>query len=103
MTTAFVIYAILMLAGGIFGFRKAGSKASLIIGVISGILLFIGVGLLGQSYAASSGAITSTSFFLSGVFALRLFKTRKFMPWGMLLALSLAAAFLAAQLFIARG
>ena len=72
MATAFVIYGALMLLGGVFGFVKAGSKASLIMGIVSGILIFVGVGLLGQNYAAGRGLIAFTSFFLCGIFALRL-------------------------------
>ena len=103
MITVFVIYGALMLAGGIFGFVKAGSKTSLIMGIISGILIFTGVGLLGQDYAAGRAVLAFTSFGLTGVFALRLVKTRKFMPSGVLLALSMAASFLAAQLFVSGG
>ncbi|MBI5149169.1 MAG: TMEM14 family protein [Candidatus Omnitrophica bacterium] len=105
MAIVFVIYGILMLAGGIFGFVKAGSKASLVVGIVSAILIFAGVGLLllGQDHAAGRAVLAFTSFGLTAVFALRLFKTRKFMPSGMLLALSLVAFFLAAQLFVSGG
>lgn len=103
MTTVFVIYGILMLAGGIFGFLKAGSKASLIMGIISGVLTFIGVGLLGPAYTTGRALLTFTTFVLSGIFAIRLVKTRKFMPSGMLLVLSLIASFLAVQLFVGGG
>ena len=103
MITAFVIYGVLMLLGGIFGFVKAGSKASLIVGIISGILIFAGVALLGSAYTTGRAILTFTSFILSGVFGIRLFKTRKFMPSGMLLALSLIASFLAVQLFVSGG
>ncbi len=103
MITAFVIYGVLMLLGGIFGFVKAGSKASLIVGIISGILIFAGVALLGSAYTAGRAILTFTSFILSGVFGIRLFKTRKFMPSGMLLILSLVASFLAARLFVSGG
>ncbi len=99
----FLVYGVLMFLGGVFGFVKAGSKASLIMGIISGILIFAGVGLLGQDHAIGRAVLAFTSFGLSGVFALRLFKTRKFMPSGMLLALSLLASFLAVQLFISGG
>ena len=103
MTTAFVIYGALMFLGGVFGFVKAGSKVSLIMGIISGILIFAGVALLGPAHTTGRAVLTFTSFVLSGVFAIRLLKTRKFMPSGMLLVLSLIASFLAVQLFIAGG
>lgn len=103
MTTFFIIYGVLMLLGGIFGFVKAGSKASLIMGIISGILIFAGVALLCPAYTTGRAVITFTSFILSGVFGIRLVKTRKFMPAGMLLVLSLVASFLAVQLFVPGG
>ena len=104
MALGFVVYGILMLVGGIFGFTKAGSKVSLITGAVSGILIFAGVGLLMQGqYAAGRALLAFTSFVLSGAFALRLLKTRKFMPAGMLLVLSLIASFMAVQLFIMKG
>lgn len=103
MTTAFVIYGVLMFLGGIFGFVKAGSKVSLVMGIISGILIFAGVALLGSAYTTGRAILTFTSFVLSGVFAMRLLKTRKFMPSGMLLVLSLIASFLAARLFVSGG
>ena len=103
MTTAFVIYGVLMLLGGIFGFVKAGSKASLMMGIISGVLIFAGVALLGSAYTTGRAVITFTSFILSGVFGIRFFRTRKFMPSGMLLVLSLVASFLAVQLFVSGG
>ena len=103
MITVFVIYGALMLAGGIFGFVKAGSKASLILGIISGVLIFAGVALLGPAHTTGRAILAFTSFILSGVFGIRLFKTRKFVPSGMLLVLSLIASFLAAQLFVSGG
>ena len=104
MTTIFVIYGVLMLLGGVFGFVKADSKASLMMGITSGILIFAGVALWGQGhYAAGRAVLTFTSLLLSGVFGIRLFKTRKFMPSGMLLGLSLIASALAVQLFVTGG
>ena len=104
MVTVFVIYGILMLAGGIFGFMKAGSKASLVTGIISGISILAGVWFLMQGqYDAGRAVIAFTSFALTGIFGLRLYHTRKMMPSGMLLVLSVIAAFLAVQLFITGG
>lgn len=104
MASIFIIYGVLMLLGGIFGFVKAGSKVSLIMGIASGILIFAGIALLGQGqYPAGRAVLAFTSFVLSGVFAVRSLKTRKFMPSGMLLALSLVASFLAVRLFISGG
>ena len=104
LSVCFLVYGVLMLLGGIFGFIKAGSKVSLIMGIISGILIFLGVVFLERGqYSAGRAVLAFTSFILSGIFALRLLKTRKFMPSGMLLALSLIASALAIQLFILGG
>lgn len=82
-----LVLSILVAVGGIMGFVKAQSKASLISGIISG-------GLLATAYSVSErnpqqgmvfGAVICAV--LCAVFAVRLKKTGKFMPAGMLLAL----------------
>ncbi len=90
-TVVLAVYAVLMLAGGIIGFRVAGSRASLISGVISGILLLLAFGwsLYRPRNGFLSGALVA--LLLTIVFAIRLAKTGHFMPSGMLLAASLAA------------
>ena len=75
----------LVLLGGIFGFVKAQSKASLISGVVSSLLL-------GAAFAASltnlkeglMGAF-GVALLLDVVFAIRLSKTKKFMPAGLMI------------------
>ena len=84
------IYGILMLGGGVMGYVKAHSKPSLIMGIISGILIFIGVYLLGSNLKIGMMLVTAVSAMLTGVFLLRLLKTHSFMPAGMLLLLSAA-------------
>ena len=92
------IYGILMLGGGVMGYVKAHSKPSLIMGIISGILIFIGVYLLGTNVKAGMTLVTAVSALLTGVFFLRLLKTHAFMPAGMLLLLS-AAVLIACLVF----
>jgi len=84
---AIPVYAVFMLLGGVMGFVKGKSKASLIAGVAS-------AGLLGGCYALSFSdakmalaAATAIAFILEAVFAMRLAKTKKFMPSGVLLIL----------------
>ena len=84
------IYGILMLGGGVMGYVKAHSKPSLIMGIISGILIFIGVYLLGSNAKTGMMLVTTVSGMLTMVFLLRLLKTQAFMPSGMLLLLSAA-------------
>lgn len=84
------IYGVLILGGGIMGYVKAHSKPSLIMGIISGILIFIGVYLLGSNAKMGMILVTAVSGMLTIVFLMRLLKTHAFMPAGMLLLLSAA-------------
>ncbi|MEM8639635.1 MAG: TMEM14 family protein [Cyanobacteria bacterium P01_G01_bin.54] len=79
-----IAYGILAIIGGIIGYRKVQSKVSLISGSISGsLLVLMGVLLqLGQSWAFW-GAIAITALLVL-TFIVRLLKTRKFMPAGLM-------------------
>jgi len=78
------IYMALLLAGGIAGFVKAGSRASLIASVGSAIpLVLTAAGIL--PFLAVPVVLAA----LVVVFGIRLAKTGKFMPSGMLLAVTL--------------
>ena len=88
------IYIGLLLAGGLFGFFKAGSKISLITSAVAAALLIV---------SQMSGVFTPTFrrnmadgilAALLVVFAIRLTKTKKFMPSGMLLVLTAVTLFL---------
>lgn len=89
------VYAVLMAGGGVGAFLKSGSKPSLISGVVAGILL-------GVAYAKDNViAALVLAAVLGVVFSLRLVKTKKFMPAGLLLILSVgAAAFFAASIYL---
>lgn len=86
-----IAYGTLAILGGVFGYVKAKSQQSLISGVISGILLILGG--IGQQQSASWGLPLSmgVTIALILVFAIRLFKTRKFMPAGLMILAGLAA------------
>jgi uncharacterized membrane protein (UPF0136 family) len=78
------VYIVLLLAGGAMGFVKAGSRISLITSVIFAVLLALCVlGIIRPFYVAD---------WLVGllvvVFGMRFAKTKKFMPSGLMLALS---------------
>ena len=85
------LYGILSIIGGIIGYRIAGSKVSLISGTISGLLLLVAayLQLQGQTWGLTISLILTS--ILVVVFAVRLSKTRKFMPAGLMVALGLAA------------
>ena len=82
-----LILSVFVLVGGVIGYLQAKSKASLIAGVISSVLL-------GAAFSISlthpePGMIFGTvvTVLLDVVFGIRLAKTKKFMPAGMLLSL----------------
>lgn len=87
-----VVFASLIEAGGIVGFQVSRSKPSLIAGLVSGGLLFIAFAITFLSMAVGLWMGVGVSLLLCLVFCLRLAKTRKFMPAGMLLVLSIVAS-----------
>ena len=84
---AIIILSTFVLIGGIIGFKKAGSKASLIAGAISAVLLdaCFAIGFVNMQ-AGFIAALVVTGL-LDGFFVKRLIKTKKFMPAGMILIL----------------
>ncbi len=88
------IYILLLLVGGLIGFLKAGSKISLITSSIAAAALIITAipGLLASGMAR--GMQDAIMAALIVVFTIRLAKTKKFMPSGLMLiitAVTLAA------------
>ena len=82
--TVLWIYIVLLLIGGLVGFLKAGSKVSLITSAVAAAALILTAipGLLGPGLAR--GAADAIMAALLVVFAIRLGKTRKFMPSGLM-------------------
>lgn len=82
---AAIAYGLLAIIGGIVGYTKAKSKISLFAGCSTGLLLVLG-GIL-QIQGLTWGLIFSIvlSVFLIITFISRLFKTRKFMPSGLMI------------------
>ncbi len=94
-----VIYGIFLLAGGFFGL-KAGSKVSLIMGIVSGLAALTGAHFVGINFALGARILLGVSGVLSIVFLKRLLETHKMMPSGMLLIVSVGVLlFVASQLF----
>jgi len=86
-----IAYGVLAVVGGIIGYVQAQSKASLISGSVSGLLLILAGILQLQGQAAGLILATAITAVLVIVFAIRLTKTRKFMPAGLMSLLGLVA------------
>ncbi|HEU5122775.1 MAG TPA: TMEM14 family protein [Verrucomicrobiae bacterium] len=81
------IYIVLLVVGGLIGFLKAKSKVSLIMSVsFAALLVLCALRIVFQAYVAD---ILLAALLV--VFAMRLGKTKKFMPSGMMLIVTLAA------------
>jgi uncharacterized membrane protein (UPF0136 family) len=88
------VYAVVVFVGGVMGFLKAGSKPSLIAGTVSAALLAVAF-WMGQGTGNAVNGLwmaAGIAVLLAVVFLIRFLKTRGFMPSGMMLILSLAAA-----------
>ena len=85
--TVLWIYIILLVAGGLVGYLKVGSKASLVASAsFAAALILCAIGFIFQPRVADLILAVLLVFF-----ALRLSKSRKFMPNGLMLILTVAA------------
>ena len=75
-----ILYGLLSLGGGVFGYIKSKSKASLISGGVSGLLLLILAGLIYSSNGWARFVAAGIIALLVVVFVVRWLKTKKFMP-----------------------
>lgn len=84
-------YGILAVVGGIIGYIQARSRVSLLSGSISGLLLILAayVQLQGQTWGSILGVLVTSVLVV--VFAVRVAKTRKFMPAGLMTILGVLA------------
>ena len=85
------IYIVLLLIGGLIGFFKAKTKVSLITSAIFEAILILTVvpGILDRSFARNLAKLVMALLLI--VFAGRLAKTKKFMPSGLMLFVTIAA------------
>jgi uncharacterized membrane protein (UPF0136 family) len=100
---AAIAYGVLTVIGGIIGYFQAHSQVSLFSGIVSGLLLFAAAYL--QLQGNSWGLILAIAVTAALVifFALRLARTRKFMPAGLMTILGmLSLAVLVNQLVVAK-
>jgi uncharacterized membrane protein (UPF0136 family) len=91
----FIIFGLLTIIGGVIGFVKAGSTASIIAGSISGILLLVAAFLLPQNLAAGLILAGVISILLAGRFVPAFLKTGQAMPAGLMSVLSILGVIVA--------
>ena len=89
--TVLWIYIVLLLVGGLIGFLKAGSKVSLITSAISAAALILTTipGLFTPRFGRGLAEVIMVALLV--VFAIRLSKTKNFMPSGLMLVITLLA------------
>ena len=89
--TVLWIYIVLLLVGGLIGFFKAKSRVSLITSAVFAAVLIVASipGILQRPLATN--LVNIIMALLLVVFAIRLTKTRKFMPSGLMLVLTVIA------------
>jgi uncharacterized membrane protein (UPF0136 family) len=84
------IYIVLLVAGGLMGYIKAKSRASLIASLaFAAALILCALGVLAPPIIAD---ILLVALFI--VFGMRFAKTKKFMPAGLMIVLTIAALLL---------
>jgi uncharacterized membrane protein (UPF0136 family) len=82
------LYALLVLVGGVIGFRKANSRASLIAGIGFAVLLGVASSLVASGMLrVGAGLGAFGAFALIGRFLPAFLKTKKLMPAGAVVGL----------------
>jgi uncharacterized membrane protein (UPF0136 family) len=84
----FIIFGLLTIVGGVMGYVKAGSTASIIAGSVSGILLLLAAFLLPGNLAVGLALAAVVSVALAGRFIPAFIKTGHLMPAGLMSVLS---------------
>jgi uncharacterized membrane protein (UPF0136 family) len=91
----FIIFGLVTIFGGVMGYVKAGSTASIIAGSISGILLLVAAYLLPEHLAVGLAVAAVVSIALAGRFVPAFIKTGHVMPAGLMSVLSVIGVIVA--------
>lgn len=93
----FNIFAVLLIVGGFIGYKKSGSKISMYSGLLFGIIIlnFLHHGITCPDMKWNYVSVAAASSILSITFLIRTLKTKKMMPSGMLLVLSIIGVIIA--------
>ena len=84
----FIVFGLLTIVGGVIGYVKAGSTASIIAGSVSGILLLGAAYLLSDHLELGLALAALISILLAGRFIPAFIKTGHLMPAGLMSVLS---------------
>ena len=84
----FIVFGVLTIVGGVIGYVKAGSVASIIAGSITGVLLLVGAFLLPEHRAVGLATVFIISLLLAAQFVPKFLRTGRIMPAGMMSILS---------------
>jgi len=96
----FILFGVLTIAGGIGGYVKAGSVASIIAGSITGVLLLVAAFLLPEHRGLGLATALVISLLLAGQFVPKFLQTGRMMPAGMMSILSVIGIIAAIVAFI---
>jgi uncharacterized membrane protein (UPF0136 family) len=84
----FIVFGALTIIGGIVGYTKAGSVASIIAGSITGVLLLVAAFLLPEHRMVGLATALIVSLLLAAQFVPKFLRTGRVMPAGMMSILS---------------
>jgi len=84
----FIVFGALTIVGGIVGYVKAGSVASIIAGSITGLLLLVAAFLLPEHRMVGLATALIVSLLLAAQFIPKLLRTGRVMPAGIMSLLS---------------
>src|SRR5438046_10553542 len=80
----FIVFGVLTIAGGVVGYVKADSVASIIAGSITGVLLLVAAFLLPEHRAIGLATAFIISLLLAAQFAPKFLRPGRVMPAGMM-------------------
>lgn len=84
------VYAVLLSLGGLMGYLKAGSKASLLAGLLSSVFVLLALVMSTASRSLGFWVGLLVCVLMTATFSARFANRRKFFPTGVLCLLSLA-------------
>jgi uncharacterized membrane protein (UPF0136 family) len=84
----FILFGVLTIAGGVVGYVKAGSVASIIAGSITGVVLLVAAFLMPEHRAIGLATAFIISLLLAAQFVPKFIRTGRVMPAGMMAILS---------------